>query len=695
MQLLLGNAAQRRHLSEFSRVVNNLFSFAGIGVTGKFEHFSTGAGLGPPAIAITGRTYHLVRNTEYTDHSIHWFLYDERQQEFKAQQFGVHATVVQAITDDLKAINPYVNYLHCFHQGSRRHRCTLELKDFSSNGDFAAVMHASNSTTINPRSILIRRRGHQQPQFINILSRHYEPLHYVILFPYADIGWGPQPLPGIPRLSQIQWYRSRLLANDDERFTIFGRLSAEYVVDMYSRTEEEWLSYIGRERKYHSNEVYEAAEHHDEEDELDPEIKLPASFVGSRAWTSAQTADAMALGRKYGKPTFFCTMTFNPDWPEVRERLLPGQSASDIPTIVARVFKSRLEKVLQVLRTCFGTKRYMIKVIEFQKRGFPHAHIIIKVLSILLFSIELKNDTFHYCQVDPEPPFEFLDTIISAELPRNNPVLREKVQKYMMHGQDHLSRPGSRCNRNGQCIYDFPQSVQPTTSVDEYGCLHLRRRQPEDIWVVPYCPALLQFADCHFHFDVVYTAKIFSYLYKYLYKGPDTTFFTVEDAVLTDGPHPVNEITDYEKGRYLSAPEACWRIFEFEITRKEPAVEGLPIHLPGHNIPQFRRSDGTRSSMSLLNRYFLRAPELQHLRYEEYFEQFVLYPYSDGDKILDRDHLEKPCQNVTRKKASRHVRVDKVARINSVSIRSGELFYLRTLLLHRSATSFEDLRKIG
>lgn len=206
MQLLLDNAAQRRHLSEFSRVVNNLFSFAGIGVTGKFEHFSTGAYSGPPAVAITGRTYHLIRNTEYTDHSIHWFLYDEREREFKAQQFGVHATVIQAITDDLKAINPYVSYLHHFHQVSRRHRRTLELKDFTTNGDFAAVMHASNSTTINPRSILIRRHGHQQPQFINILSRHYEPLHYVVLFPHADIGWGPQSLPEIPHLSQIQWY---------------------------------------------------------------------------------------------------------------------------------------------------------------------------------------------------------------------------------------------------------------------------------------------------------------------------------------------------------------------------------------------------------------------------------------------------------------------------------------------------------
>jgi hypothetical protein len=34
-----------------------------------------------------------------------------------------------------------------------------------------------------------------------------------------------------------------------------------------------------------------------------------------------------------------------------------------------------------------------------------------------------------------------------------------------------------------------------------------RRRAEEDKRVVPYCAALLEFADCHFHFDVVYTAK--------------------------------------------------------------------------------------------------------------------------------------------------------------------------------------------
>lgn len=122
----------------------------------------------------------------------------------------------------------------------------------------------------------------------------------MLLFPHGDAGWGTNPLPNVPRLSQIDWYRSRLLANDDERFTLFGRLCCEYLVDMYSRTEEERLAYILRERRFRANEVHQPLEGEADDEQMEPTIKLPASFVGSRAWTSEQTSDAMALGRKYG-----------------------------------------------------------------------------------------------------------------------------------------------------------------------------------------------------------------------------------------------------------------------------------------------------------------------------------------------------------------------------------------------------------
>ncbi|KAG2745964.1 hypothetical protein P692DRAFT_20849641 [Suillus brevipes Sb2] len=137
---------------------------------------------------------------------------------------------------------------------------------------------------------------------------------------------------------------------------------------MYSRTEEERLAYILRERRFRANEVHQPLEGQADDEQMEPTIKLPASFV---VWQTE----------------LLLHNDINPDWVEICQRLQPGQSASDIPVIVARVFKSRLEKVLHILRTRFGTKKYLIKVIEFQKRGFPHAHIIFKV--------------------DPEPPVIF------------------------------------------------------------------------------------------------------------------------------------------------------------------------------------------------------------------------------------------------------------------------------------------------
>jgi Helitron helicase-like domain at N-terminus len=201
----------------------------------------------------------------------------------------------------------------------------------------------------------------------------------VLLFPHGNPGWGLSALTEYPDLSQINSYRSRLYANDDARFTTLGRLTCEYLVDMYSRCEEQRLLYITQERQ----RQYDARDHFNNSDEPDEEhYRLPASSMGSQAWASEQTADSMALGKTYGEPSFLCTMTFNPNWPELQDQIKYGQSASDLPFIIDRIFKHHLEKVLQTLRTQFGEKKYLIKVIEFQERGFPHAHNIIKVFTV-------------------------------------------------------------------------------------------------------------------------------------------------------------------------------------------------------------------------------------------------------------------------------------------------------------------------
>lgn len=88
--------------------------------------------------------------------------------------------------------------------------------------------------------------------------------------------------------------------------------------------------------------------------------------------------DARAIVRAFGKPDLFITMTCNPTWPEIQENLLHRQYITDRPDLVARVFQLKLASLMKDLieKGVFGRVKAHIYVIEFQKRGLPHAHIL-------------------------------------------------------------------------------------------------------------------------------------------------------------------------------------------------------------------------------------------------------------------------------------------------------------------------------
>src|SRR6266542_3377052 len=89
--------------------------------------------------------------------------------------------------------------------------------------------------------------------------------------------------------------------------------------------------------------------------------------------------DAMALVQKYGKPDYFLTMTCNPNWEEITGELEPGQMPQDRLDVVVRVFRAKLEDVKQQLfhNHILGILAAQVHVIEFQKRGLPHAHFLL------------------------------------------------------------------------------------------------------------------------------------------------------------------------------------------------------------------------------------------------------------------------------------------------------------------------------
>ncbi|KAK1607701.1 hypothetical protein QYE76_031374 [Lolium multiflorum] len=110
-------------------------------------------------------------------------------------------------------------------------------------------------------------------------------------------------------------------------------------------------------------------------------VVLSSGFVGSKRYMAQNYQDEMAICRSYGAPDLFVTFTCNPKWDEVADalRFEPGQKPADRPDIVSRVFKMKLDQLYGEVKngTTFGKTRAVLYTVEFQKRGLPHAHILV------------------------------------------------------------------------------------------------------------------------------------------------------------------------------------------------------------------------------------------------------------------------------------------------------------------------------
>ena len=284
---------------------------------------------------------------------------------------------------------------------------------------------------IQSRSIVIARVN-GRIQRVPVTSRLWEPLAYPLFFPSGSLGWGvtpplphhsPHMSPALP--SQLLYYRTRVLC--DARFQIFGHLTSEYLVDMFTCDLECRLNYI----RQNQTRIRQGECNATGDSPTIGTVYLPSSFLGSRRWTSEQIADGLALGATFGPPSFFVTMTCNPHWPEIVSQLQPSQQYHDVPLVVCRVFKQKLAHFLKTLSTIFpnaGRRQYIVHSIEFQKRGLPHCHILIKF------------------EADCLSP-DYIDQIVSVEMPSNDHDAAP-VRSHMLHSHPAPYNPPSQyCQR--------------------------------------------------------------------------------------------------------------------------------------------------------------------------------------------------------------------------------------------------------
>lgn len=280
-------------------------------------------------------------------------------------------------------------------------------------------------------------------------------------------------------------------------------------------------------------------------------IILPSTFTGSPRYMVQQYQDAMAIVGATSSPDLFITFTANPQWPEVEEALLPGQSPQDRADIVSRVFKLKLSALCNDLfdKHILGRVRARVSVIEFQKRGLPHAHILI----ILHPSDKPKS-------------VEDIDSIVSAEIPDPTiqPHLYSVITKCMVHGPCGQIKPNAQCMKEGKCSKRYPRAFSSSTVIDENSYPVYRRRdngrtflkdgfEYDNRWVVPYNPYLSAKYNAHINVEIATSITSVKYLYKYVYKGGDRAMAEIQNGQQAQPERDETKL--YVDGRYVSSPE--------------------------------------------------------------------------------------------------------------------------------------------
>jgi hypothetical protein len=139
-----------------------------------------------------------------------------------------------------------------------------------------------------------------------------------------------------------------------------GKLFQEYLIDFYAQTEACRLRFIALNQTRLRADSYRGLTHAMDAgippQDLGKQAILPSTFSGGPRAMQQLFQDAMGIVRKLGSPSLFITMTCNPKWKEIQNELLPGQTASDKPDLIATLTSS-----LGHCRRTWSRVKYLVK----------------------------------------------------------------------------------------------------------------------------------------------------------------------------------------------------------------------------------------------------------------------------------------------------------------------------------------------
>ncbi|KAJ1264872.1 hypothetical protein BS78_08G035200 [Paspalum vaginatum] len=271
----------------------------------------------------------------------------------------------------------------------------------------------------------------------------------------------------------------------------------------------------------------------------------------------------------------------------------------------------------------------------------------------------------------------------------------------MMHGPCGPSFPRCPCMKKGKCSKGYPKPFQESTTITEDGFALYKRPNNgrfvekggvklDNRCVVPYNMYLLKKFQAHINVEWCNKGIFIKYLFKYVTKGPDCAKVYIQrikdgsDAPFDAESGTINEVKEYLDCRYICEHDACWRVFGFDIHRHYPAVERMPVHLPGENFITYHAK---QNMANVLAQDFLHKTMLT--------EWFVANQRNESARVLT--YCEFPSKwrwdGVDRSWRPRRRGDGKIGRLYYIHPSVGERYYLRMLLLVViGARSYEEVR---
>ncbi|KAJ9557468.1 hypothetical protein OSB04_012082 [Centaurea solstitialis] len=572
-------------------------------------------------------------------------------------------------------------------------------------GTLGAIVYDTEPTGKNDFDIIIRLKDNV-PQRINKLHPSYMALQFPLLFVYGEHGWSPElklvnhESRGNNHLTMNMFYSFQL----HDRFNLYallprgGRLFQQYLVNAYICIEQNRLDYIQSIQNVLRSEylqgVHDALLKGDSDGhDVGKRIILPSSFTGGPRYMYKHYQDALAICRVYGNPQYFITFTCNVKWLEIRRYLekFPELQASDRAGIIVRVFEMKVRDFITYLKDerPFGNVAADLYTIEFQKRGLPHCHTLLWVTSA------------HKIKAPEE-----VDKFISAEIPdpNNDPRLFNIVSKLMIHGPCGLANTSAPCMVNGTCSKHFPKRYEQTTRFDKDGYIHYRRKNDcrfvtkndiklDNSYVVPYNRSLCLVFEAHINVEYCGWNMMIKYLFKYISKRADRIRAQLTQSL---GEHSnrtlnetkqINEIQNFVDARYICAHEDAWRIFDFDIHNRNPAVQVLAVHLDKMQTITFKDTQSLRNIITnpmtkkTTFTQWLHNNQIddrgRHLTYIDYTLEYKWV--TQGKDWVRRTTNRTPA----------------IGRLIYIHPTCGEVFYSRMLLGHQiGCKTFDDIKTI-